>query len=88
MRPFGPARAADSTCVLCGHRPACGFAEVIDDRDNKRQLRQAFLQGVGSILDLSGRTLKDRPLVRYVRLCHADDHSCYNKWTFDGKRPE
>jgi hypothetical protein len=23
-----------------------------------------------------------------VRLCHADDHSCYIDWTVYGKRPE
>ena len=41
----------ESMCGLCGHAPACGFAESDG-----------------------------------VRLCHADDHSCYHRWTVYGER--
>lgn len=47
-----------TTCGLCGHSPACGSAEGLDE------------------------------LVQRVPLCHADDHSCYHRWTVYKERPE
>lgn len=88
MIPGYAPRAETRECALCGHMPACGFAEVVDDRDARRERIRAFMQGFGSILDLSGRVLMRRPPVKYVRLCHSDDHSCYHQWTVYKKRPQ